>query len=144
MNTVLFFLAVLVINYIVFSAVFVSSDLWSKDFVGFRVMMGQPASDFASPPLITIIFACVSKFLFYLFCGMVNMLVSVFGGDEGVGLAVSLVFGILAGFINLTALPADVTSQIVRSVVLLIFSVGIYVIAAFLVSKRDMGGKRKK
>ncbi|MDE6600524.1 MAG: hypothetical protein K2K34_10655, partial [Oscillospiraceae bacterium] len=64
-NTALFFAAVLIINLAVCSRTFEFSDVWSSGFVGFRVMTGSPAADFAAPPLPTIIGAAFSALLLY-------------------------------------------------------------------------------
>lgn len=142
-NTILFFLAVIVINIVVCGSVFSFSDVWSSDFVGFRVMMGQPSSDFSSGPGPVIVTACLSLFLYYLFCGVVNMVISLISGDEAAGLLASLFIGIFSGLINMTVTSSGFLAQILRCGVFLILVVIVYILGIFIVGKQDLCSKRK-
>lgn len=142
LNTFLFLISLVLINLIVFESVFTFSDAWSGDFVGFRVMMGQPAKDFSYPPIPTIILSVLALFFFYLVCGAVNMAFSLMSGNEAIGLFFSLLIGIAFGLINMIMISADLLSQVIRSAVLVSVLVILYIICIFLVRKRDFGGKR--
>lgn len=138
-NTVLFFTAVLAINIIVCSRTFEFSSVWSSGFVGFRVMTGSPAADFASPPLPTIIGAALSALLLYLFCGMINMFFSLVTGRESAALFVSLFAGIALGLLNMTAGSNSGKSQLLRCLVLAVSAAAVYVFSSAAVTKKDLG-----
>lgn len=137
-NTVIFFAAVVVINYAVCSRTFFFSSVWSSGFVGFRVMMGNPASDFAAPPVPTIIGASASVLLFYLFCGILNMLASIIFRRESAALFISLLTGIAIGVLNSLMYSNDLESQIFRCVILAAASLLAYALCLAAFSKRDM------
>lgn len=139
-NTVLFFAAVLAINIVVCSRTFEFSSVWSSGFVGFRVMTGSPAADFASPPLPTIIGAALSALLLYLFCGMINMFFSLVTGRESAALFVSLFAGIALGLLNMTAGSNNGKSQLLRCAVLAVSAAAVYVFSSAAVTKKDLGG----
>lgn len=141
-NSLAFFGAILVINLIVCSGAFVFTDVWSGDFVGFRVMSGQPASDFAAAPVPTIIAASAAVLLFYVLCGMVNMLVSLATNRESVALFVSLFAGIALGLGNMLVLSNSAKSQLLRCLVLAASSAAVYVFCIAAVRKKDFGGKK--
>ncbi len=125
-NTALFFAAVFIINLAVCSRTFSFSSVWSSGFVGFRTMTGSPAGDFASPPLPTIIWASAAAFVFYLFCGTVNMFFSLLTGKESAALFVSLLAGIALGLAGMTA-PNGLENQIIRCVVLTAGTAAVYI-----------------
>lgn len=141
-NTVLFFGAVFIINYAVCSRAFNFSRAWSSGFVGFRVMTGQPSSDFVSPPVPSIAAACAAVLLFYILCGMVNMLVSLVSNGEAAALFVSLFAGIALGLANMTAVSNSMESQLLRCAVLAPASVAVYVFCIAAVRKKDFAGKK--
>ncbi len=141
-NTVLFFAAVFIINYAVCSRAFNFSEVWSSGFVGFRVMTGQPAADFVSPPLPTIIAASAAALLLYVLCGMINMLVSLVTDREAAALFVSLFAGIALGLANMTVLSNSAESQLLRCTVLALASAAVYVFCIAAVRKKNFGGKK--
>lgn len=137
-NTVIFFAVVVGINYAVCSRSFYFSGAWSSGFVGFRVMMGNPASDFAAPPVPTLIGASASALLFYLFCGIINMLASIIFGRESAALFISLLAGIALGALNSLTYSNDLESQIIRCAVLAAASLFAYSLCLAAFSRRDM------
>lgn len=139
-NTVLFFAAVLVINIVVCSRTFEFSSVWSSGFVGFRVMTGSPAADFASPPLPTIIGAALSALLLYMFCGMINMFFSLVTGRESAALFVSLFAGIALGLLNMMSGSNSGKSQLLRCAALVVSAAAVYVFSSSAVTKKDLGG----
>ncbi len=141
-NSVMFFGAIFGINLIVCSRAFNFSNVWSGDFVGFRVMSGQPAADFTTAPVPTIITASAAVLLFYVLCGTVNMLVSLATDRESVALFASLFVGITLGLGNMLVLSDSAASQILRCVVLIAASAAVYVFCIAVVRKKDFGGKK--
>ena len=139
-NTLVFFAAVLIINLAVCSRTFEFSDVWSSGFVGFRVMTGSPAADFAAPPLPTIMGAAFSALLLYLFCGMINMFFSLVTGRESAALFVSLFAGIALGLLNMMSGSNSRGSQLLRCLVLAVSSAAVYVFSAAAVRKKSLGG----
>lgn len=140
-NTVLFFVAVFIINLAVCTRAFGFSEVWSSGFVGFRLMAGQPSSDFAAPPVPTIAAACAAMLLFYTFCGMVNMLVSLCSSRESAALLISLLTGIAAGLSDITS-TGSVGHRIFRCIVLAAASAAVYVFCIAAVRKKDFVGKK--
>ena len=141
-NTLLFFGAVLIINLFVCSRVFNFSDVWSGSFVGFSVMMGQSASDFSSPPVLTIVTACCALLFFYGLCGAINMLVSLASGKEAAALFASLLLGIALGLVNVLFIPNSAGFQLLRCVVLLILCAGVYSLCLAAVKTKDFTGNK--
>lgn len=141
-NTLLFFGMILLFNFAVSYRVFNFSDVWSGDFIGFRVMAGQPAADFSQPPVLTIVAASLAVFMLYVFCGTVNMLFSLITDRESVGLFASLVAGILLGVGDMLIATESFTSQINRCVILLMASVIVCAVCGAAVRKKDFGGKK--
>ena len=139
-NTLVFFAAVFAINLAVCSRTFEFSDVWSSGFVGFRVMTGSPAADFASPPLPTIMGAAFSALLLYLFCGMINMFFSLVTGRESAALFVSLFAGIALGLLNMMSGSNSCGSQLLRCLVLAVSAAAVYVFSAAAVRKKSLGG----
>ena len=137
-NTVIFFGAVFVINFVVCSRVFYLSDTWSSGFVGVRVMMGYSAMDFSAPPIPTVIMASVSVLLLYMLCGTVNMLVSLLSGRESAALFFSLFAGIGLGLLNMSVTTNSGRSQLLRCIVLLTVSAAVYVFCIFAANKKDL------
>ncbi len=142
MNSTIFFGTVFVINLIICSRAFNFSNVWSGDFVGFRVMSGQPATDFTTAPIPTIIAASAAVLLFYVLCGTVNMLVSLATDRESAALFVSLFAGIALGLGNMLVLSNSVGSQLLRCLVLAAASAAMYVFCVAAVRKKDFGGKK--
>ncbi len=141
-NTLIFFAAMIVIDMVVCSCAFGFSSVWSGDFVGFRVMFGQPAEDFAQPPVPTIISAAAAVCLFYVMCGMVNMLVSLLTDRESVAMFVSLLVGILSGLANMLLASNGMMWQLIRCGALLVLCAAIYGLCALAVRKKDLCGKK--
>lgn len=141
-NTLIFFGALFLINFAVCSKVFNFSDVWSGGFVGFRVMTGQPAEDFSAAPVITIIAASCAAFFFYTLCGMVNMLVSLVTDRESTALFASLFVGIALGLINMLMISGSAGSQLMRCVILVLMSAGVYALCIAAVRKKDFAGKK--
>lgn len=142
LNTVVFFGIILLINYVVSSQVFSFSDVWSGDFIGFRVVSGQPASDFEQPPVPTIISACASVFMLYILCGFVNMLVSLVSGRESVGLFVSLALGIAFGVADMVIIPDGFMARLNCCAALLLASAAICAVSGRAVKKKNFAGKK--
>ena len=141
-NTLIFFLALIVADLAVASGAFGSSEVWSGDFVGFRVLMGQPAEDFAHPPVITIITAAAAVLLFYILCGLVNMLVSLLTDRESVAMFVSLFVGIVLGLANMLLASNGLVWQLIRCGVLLPLCAVAYGLCMAAVRKKDFGGRK--
>ncbi len=141
-NTLLFVAALIIIDLVVCAGAFDFSSAWSGDFVGFRVMMGQPASDFAVSPVPVIISACGAVMMFYVFCGTVNMLTALISGREAVAMFMSLFVGILLGLANMLIPSNGLISQLIRCGVLLAASAAVYGICLIAVRKKDFGGKK--
>ena len=141
-NSLIFFGAVFAVNLIVCSKAFVFSSAWSGDFVGFRVMSGQPAADFTAAPVPTIIAASAAVLLFYVLCGTVNMLVSLATDRESAALFASLFVGIALGLGNMLVLSNSAASQLLRCLVLAASSAAVYVFCIAAVRKKDFGGKK--
>ncbi len=141
-NSLLFFAALILIDLAVCLGAFGFSNVWSGDFVGFRVMMGQPASDFAMQPLPVIASACAAVLMFYIFCSAVNMLTALVSNKEAVALFVSLFVGIAAGLANMLIATNGFVSQLIRAGVLIAASAVIYIICIAAVRKKDFGGKK--
>ena len=129
LNTLIFFGIIILINFTVSSQVFNFSDVWSGNFVGFRVMMGQPASDFADKPLPVI-------------CGTVNMFISLLTSRESAGLFISLIFGILLGLLNMLIISGGLSSQLIRIAVLFVSAVIMYLLSLPVLKRKDFGGKK--
>lgn len=141
-NTVIFFAAVFVINYVVCSRAFYFSDTWSSGFVSVRVMLGHSALDFSAPPIPTVIGASASVLLLYILCGTVNMLVSLLTGRESAALFFSLFAGIGLGLLNMSVTSNSGASQIMRCIVLLAVSAAVYVFCISAVNKKDLGSSK--
>ena len=141
-NSTVFFGVMFVIKLIICSRAFNFSNVWSGDFVGFRVMSGQPATDFTTAPVPTIIAASAAVLLFYVLCGTVNMLVSLATNRESAALFVSLFAGIALGLGNMLVLSNSAGSQLLRSLVLAAASAAMYVFCIAAVRKKDFGGKK--
>ena len=142
LNTIVFFGIMILINLVVSSQVFSFSDVWSGDFIGFRVMSGQPSSDFVYPPVPTIVSACASVFMLYILCGFVNMLFSLVSGRESVGLFLSLAVGIGLGIADMAVIPDSVEARLNYCTALLLLSVVICVISSTAVRKKNFAGKK--
>ena len=142
LNTLIFFGIIILINFTVSSQVFNFSDVWSGNFVGFRVMMGQPASDFADKPLPVIITASAAVFMLYMFCGTVNMFISLLTSRESAGLFISLIFGILLGLLNMLIISGGLSSQLIRIAVLFVSAVIMYLLSLPVLKRKDFGGKK--
>lgn len=140
-NTLLFFAAVVAVNMFVCSRCFFFSSVWSSGFVGFRVMMGSPSSDFAAPPVITLTCASAAALLFYFFCGIINMLASVIFGRESAALFISLLTGIGVGMLNNMVYSNDTESQLIRCVVLAAASLLGYSLCLAVFGKKDLTRK---
>ncbi len=141
-NTVVFFGVMLLINYVVSSQVFNFSELWSGDFIGFRVMSGQPASDFSNPPVPTIASACMSVFMLYILCGFVNLLFSLLSNRESVGLFASLAVGILFGIADMVIIPDSLMARVNCCIGLLLFSVIVCAVCMAAIKKKNFVGKK--
>lgn len=141
-NTLIFFAVIILLNFAVSYRVFNFSDVWSSDFIGFRVMSGQPAADFSHPPVPTIAASCGAVLMLYIFCGFVNMLFSLLTDRESVGLFVSLVFGIALGIADMAIMTESLTSQVIRCVILAAAAVIVYAVCCAAVRKKDFGGKK--
>jgi len=141
-NTLIFFGIVFLMNYIVSSQVFGFSKAWSGDFIGFRVMMGQPASDFSNPPVPTIIASAASVLMLYMFCGFLNMLFSLVTDREAIGLFVSLIVGIGLGIFDMILLPDSLSGRVIYCLVLLLLSFIICAVSAAAVRKKNFAGKK--
>ncbi len=141
-NTVIFFGVMILINYVVSSQVFSFSDLWSGDFIGFRVMSGQPASDFSNPPVPTIVSACASVFMLYILCGFVNLLFSLVSNRESVGLFVSLAVGIVFGIADMVIIPDNLSARVICCMALLLLSAVVCTVSASAIRKKNFGGKK--
>lgn len=141
-NTLVFFFMTVLLNFAVSFRVFNFSELWSGDFIGFRVMAGQSASDFAHSPVITIASASFAVFMLYVFCGTVNMLFSLVSDRESAGLFASLVAGVLLGIADMLITTESLASQINRIVVLAAACVLVCFIARAVVIKKNFGGKK--
>ena len=141
-NTLLFFGVMLFINYFVCARVFNFSDIWSGGFIGFRVMTGQSAEDFSSPPVLTVATAACALLLFYGMCGVLNMLISLATDRESAALFVSLLTGIALGLINMLILSESAGYQLLRCVILFIISAGLYALCRSAVNKKDFAGKK--
>lgn len=141
-NTVIFFVVMAGINLAVCSRVFPFSSAWSSDFVGFRIMTGQPSMDFAYPPVPTIIAACAAVLLLYIFCGIANMLVSLLTDRESTALFVSLFAGIALGLANMVIASSGILEQVLRCIVLFAMTSIVYALCLSAVKKKDFGGKK--
>ena len=141
-NTLIFFLALIAANLAVASGAFGFSDVWSGDFVGFRVMMGQPAEDFSHPPVPTMIAAAAAVCLFYALCGLVNMLVSLLTDRESVAMFVSLFVGIVLGLANMLLASNGLIPQLIRCGVLLLLCAIMYGLCVAALRKKDVGGRK--
>ncbi len=141
-NTLIFTAVLIGMNLSVCAGAFEFAAQWSGDFVGFRVMMGQPASDFAVSPIPVISAAAGAALLFYVMCGMVNMLVALAAGREAPALLVSLLTGIAAGLGNMLIPTNGLVSQLIRCGVLLVISASVYLLCMAAVSKKDFSAKK--
>ncbi len=142
LNTLIFFAAVLAVNLAVCAGAFEFSTAWSGDFVGFRVMMGQPAGDFAAPPIPVMIAAAAAVLMFYLFCGVVNLLAAVISEREAAALFVSLPVGILTGLGNMLIPSNGIASQLIRCGALLAAAAAVYFAANLSIRKKDLSGRK--
>ncbi len=142
LNTLIFFAVMFIINFAVCSRVFPFSKTWSSDFVGFRVMTGQPSMDFAYPPVPTITAACAAVLLLYIFCGIVNMLVSLLTDRESAALFISLFTGISLGLANMMTASNGILEQVLRCIVLFTLTAIAYTLCLSAVKKKDFGGKK--
>ena len=141
-NTLLFFGAMLFINLFVCSRVFNFSGAWSGGFIGFNVMLGQRAEDFSSPPLLTIVTACLALLLFYGLCGVVNMLISLLSAKEAAALFASLILGIALGLANMLLIPDSAGFQLIRCAVLCLLYAGVYGLCRAAVKRKDFAGNK--
>lgn len=140
-NTLIFFAAVVIINFVVCSRSFYFSDSWSSGFVGFRSMMGNPASDFSAMPVPTLTCASLAVLMFYMFCGILNMLVSLIFGRESAALCISLLAGIALGLLNSMIYSNGVGSQLLRCVVLAAGTILAYLFCLMAADKKDLTGR---
>ncbi len=141
-NTLVFFAVMVIMNYAVSSQVFEYSSVWSGDFIGFRVMTGQPASDFSQSPVMTIAVSACSVLMLYIFCGFLNMLFSLISDREAVGLFASLIVGIGLGIADMTLIPDGFSARINYCAVLLVFSFIVCAAALSAVRKKNFAGKK--
>ncbi len=141
-NTLIFTFVILGANLAVCAGAFGFAAQWSGDFVGFRVMMGQPASDFAAPPLPVIAAASGAALLFYAMCGVVNMLVALASGRESAAMLVSLLAGIAAGLGNMLIPTNGLISQLIRCAVLIVLSAAFYLLCMAAVRRKDFSAKK--
>lgn len=141
-NTVIFFAAVILFDFLVSYRVFGFSYVWSSDFVGFRVLSGQPFEDFIQPPLSTIFASCGAVLMLYILCGLMNMLFSLLCGREDAGLFISLLFGIILGLSDMLIAEKGLFSQLIRIVVLFAAAVTVYIACRIAVREKDFGEKK--
>lgn len=141
-NTLVFFGAVLLFNFAVSFEVFSFSDVWSGDFVGFRMISGQSSADFLQPPIPTITAACGGVLTLYLFCGTVNLLFSLICNREDVGLFISLIIGIVLGACDMLITDKSLYSQLIRIIILIAAGTLVYFACRAAVRKKDFGGKK--
>lgn len=141
-NTLIFFGAVLLFDIAVSYKVFGFSDVWSSDFVGFRVFSGQPYSDFAQSPIPTIAASCGAVLMLYVLCGLLNLFFSLLCGREDAGLLASLLIGIIFGLSDMLIAEKGLISQLLRIAVLIAASIAVYGACRIAVRKKDFGGKK--
>ena len=141
-NTLIFFGAVLLFDFAVSYKVFGFSDVWSSDFIGFRVFSGQPYSDFAQPPIPTITASCAAVLMLYILCGLLNLLFSVLCAREDAGLLASLLIGIILGLSDMLIPEKGLISQLIRIAVLIAASIAVYGACRIAVRIKDFGGKK--
>lgn len=141
-NTLIFFGAVLLFNFAVSSEVFGFSDVWSSDFVGFRMISGQSSADFLQPPIPTIAASCGAVLMLYLFCGAVNLLFSLLCKREDVGLFISLLIGIVLGACDMLITDKSLTAQVIRIIILIAAGTAVYFVCCAAVRKVDFGEKK--
>ena len=132
----------LIINITVCSRVFPFSDVWSGGFVGFRVMTGQPALDFAYPPVPVILSACGAVLLLYVLCGIINMLTALLTDRESAAFFTSLFAGISLGLLNMTIASNGIPEQLLRCIVLGALCFIAYGACIGAVKKKNFGGKK--
>ncbi len=137
-NTLIFFAVVFLMNFAVCSRSFFFSNVWSSGFVGFRVMMGNPASDFSAPPVPTLTLASLSVLMFYFFCGVLNMLTSLIFGRESAALFFSLLAGIAIGMLNSTIYSNGSAGQLIRCAVLAAAALFLYALCLAAADKKDL------
>jgi hypothetical protein len=117
--------------------VFPFSRSWSGGFVSFRVMTGPSALDFVYKPLATLGISMLSLFLLYLLCGAVSVLTAILTRREEIALLVSLLFGIAAGLLNMSAAAYDAESNAVRCAVILAAAAVTLLLCLKSVERRD-------
>ncbi|PHV70804.1 hypothetical protein CS063_08530 [Sporanaerobium hydrogeniformans] len=92
--TLLFFLGLFWMNFLIAYQVFPYVNKWSSDFIKVRVMMGQQVRDFTSSPLQVIGTSLGATFLHYLCTGTVSLWVAMKTREEAYGLLFSLIAGL--------------------------------------------------
>lgn len=93
--TIVFFICLFGMNFLICNQVFPYSTSWSSDFLHVQVMLGQSAKNFFYGPIETVGMSLISVFFLYLVAGMMSMFFSMITNKEAYAFFISLVLGIL-------------------------------------------------
>lgn len=107
--TVMYFVVLFVMNFLISDQVFPYSQVWSSDFVNVQVLMGQSPKNFVFTPLVTIGLSLASMFSLYLCAGTCSVVFSLVTNREADALFLSLGIGIILS--TLFVFVLDMTSQ---------------------------------
>ncbi|MGL4799882.1 MAG: hypothetical protein ACRDDX_05660 [Cellulosilyticaceae bacterium] len=92
--TVMYFIVLFGMNFMMSHQVFPYSNVWSSDFLKVQVMMGQQVQNFVYPPLMTIGLSICSVFFLYMCSGSISVFLSLVTNKEAYALFGSLVAGL--------------------------------------------------
>lgn len=93
--TLLFFVFLLGMNFLIAYQVFPFSNSWSSHFMNVQVLIGQAVTNFKFDPITTISMSLLTVFFLYLCVGTISIIVSIAMNKEAYALLISLVVGIL-------------------------------------------------
>ncbi|MGL4363036.1 MAG: hypothetical protein ACRCSG_07220 [Cellulosilyticaceae bacterium] len=145
--TIIFFIVLVGMNFIIANQVFPYSNVWSADFLRVQVLSGQEVKNFVYSPLMTIGLSVGSVFFMYFSAGTVSMMVSLIANKEVYSLLSSLIFGIGITALFLYGLEitkaVSVLSFTVQNGILLIVSLCITLVSIYIASVKDFQIQKK-
>lgn len=146
--TMLYFIVLVGINYLISDQVFPFSRVWSQDFVKVQVMMGQDPRNFVYPPLVTMGLSIISVGCMYLCVGSISVCFSLVTHKEAYALLFSLVCGIVISMLFVFGL--ELTTQVsvlgfaVRNGVLIGITVLMVIGSIIFANRKDFSIEKKQ
>ncbi len=144
--TLLFFLGLFLMNFLIAYQVFPYINKWSSDFIKVRVMLGQQVRDFTYTPLQVIGTSLTATFLHYLCAGTISLWVAIKAKEEVYGLLSSLVIGLALHYL-FNALPfikqMNRQGYMLRNLSYLAITILFLILCSRVVYKKDFSIERK-